>query len=133
MRNCGRCNLCCKILGVVDLPKPKDQWCNHCDKGMGCRIYHSRPKTCREFDCVWLQDSDGKILGDDCRPDRIGVVLQMTENGIIAHCDVARHAAWRDQKIRNRLRILTLAGNRIVVRSGKRHWELTPLGEWEAP
>jgi hypothetical protein len=56
-RSCGPCSLCCKLLPIFGLPKPKPrgQWCPHCKPGRGgCVIYESRPEECRIFYCGWL-------------------------------------------------------------------------------
>ena len=55
-RECGDCNLCCKLPGMKFMkpPKPSYQWCNHCDIGVGCKIYKTRPQNCRDFICLYL-------------------------------------------------------------------------------
>src|SRR5579863_6059083 len=78
-KRCGACTLCCKTLGVAELSKVPHRWCDRCAKGIGCIDYEHRPRSCVDFDCVWLQVSLSE-LGDRIRPDRVGVVLQPTEN-----------------------------------------------------
>ena len=55
-RECGDCNLCCKLPGMKFMkpPKPSYQWCNHCDIGVGCKIYKTRPQNCKDFICLYL-------------------------------------------------------------------------------
>ena len=61
-RECGRCSLCCRVIGVPET-KPDHEWCpfvnlsargpkgDHC-----CSIYRTRPERCRDFHCQWLID-----------------------------------------------------------------------------
>ena len=51
--DCGDCNMCCKLYSIHE---PKDfkkdyEWCKHCEVGVGCKIYESRPKHCKDFQC----------------------------------------------------------------------------------
>lgn len=55
-RQCGTCSLCCKVLDVPEVFSPAGQWCKHFRAGAGCDIHQLRPKTCREFACVWLAE-----------------------------------------------------------------------------
>ncbi len=72
-RACGTCTACCHGLAIDELDKPGFQTCAHvCDAG--CAIYEQRPDCCRDFQCLWLQGH----LGEDDRPDRIGVIFTTT-------------------------------------------------------
>ncbi len=76
MRGCGECQLCCKLFPVPVLDKPAGAWCRHSCAG-GCAIHGPRqPEVCRQYDCYWRDHDE---LPDECRPDRIGVVV--TEAG----------------------------------------------------
>lgn len=72
-RQCGECSLCCKLLGVRELQKPRNVWCkhNHADKTKGCTIWNKEgyPETCGGFKCGWLDRED--VLPDSMRPDRV--------------------------------------------------------------
>jgi hypothetical protein len=75
-RVCGNCSACCEIIGVPALTKPELCKCYHqCETG--CAIYANRPDECREFECGW---SVGHLDEDD-RPDKLGLIFVMTENG----------------------------------------------------
>ncbi len=78
MRPCGECQLCCKLFPVPVLEKPAGAWCRHSCPG-GCAIHDRRPEICRQYDCYWRDHDD---VPDDCRPDRIGVVI--TELGNVS-------------------------------------------------
>ena len=70
-RRCGGCNACCKPFAIPDINKHTATWCTHCDRGVGCRIYETRPEACRAFTCAWLTGT-----GDESdRPDRTGFIM----------------------------------------------------------
>lgn len=57
-RQCGDCTLCCKLVPVRSIEKPRDTWCQHCDSKRGCKIYDDRPNDCRVWSCLWLIDGN---------------------------------------------------------------------------
>ena len=69
-RQCGSCTLCCTTMGIAEIDKPERQRCPN-DSGEYCRIYESRPPSCRSFTCAWIRG----VGTDDDRPDKLGVVL----------------------------------------------------------
>lgn len=72
-RTCGTCTMCCKLLGVSELSKPRNTWCTNCEIGKGCSIYPDRPSSCAGFECAWLLG----VLPEDERPDKTKVVAFM--------------------------------------------------------
>lgn len=71
MQECGECTECCTAFPVVELKKPAGKACTFSDKG--CKIYDSRPQSCKDCLCAWItQPSVGKEL----RPDRCGVIFE---------------------------------------------------------
>jgi Fe-S-cluster containining protein len=69
-RPCGECSVCCEVLEIPTLKKPKKTLCaNVCSSG-GCSIYQDRPDECRTFQCIW---SEG-YTGDGQRPDKSGIM-----------------------------------------------------------
>src|SRR5258708_33870552 len=50
-RSCGSCSMCCYVMGVEDIDKPKSQWCRHCKPVKGCTIYATRPAACKTVAC----------------------------------------------------------------------------------
>ena len=113
-RDCGGCTLCCKVLAIPELEKPKDVWCRHCSIGEGCTIYTGRPKPCREFDCGWLQ-SEG--IPDHWYPAKSKMVMAFELDGrrIVVHVDPSRANAWRQSPYYDDLRQLAADGGRQVV------------------
>src|SRR5665213_2690643 len=76
-RECGECTACCTVIAVHELQKANNQAC--CHLGDGCRIYPTRPDSCREWSCLWL---NGGLPGDDLRrPDRLGLVFSLDAVG----------------------------------------------------
>lgn len=71
-RSCGECTACCTVKGVAELGKPSQTACRHLCGG-GCDIYSARPRSCRDYACLWRQ---GWIEGDERRrPDQLGVMI----------------------------------------------------------
>lgn len=71
-RQCGDCQLCCKLLPVRPLAKPAGERCQHQKVGKGCTIYSTRPFVCRDWNCAWLSDPRTSELR---RPDRSHYVV----------------------------------------------------------
>jgi hypothetical protein len=132
-RSCGGCTLCCKILGVPEIEKPRGSWCTHCIKGVGCRIYETRPEGCRIFLCGWLTNPR---FGPDWKPDRSKIVITVKGdgNGLDFQCDPGFPQAWRKEPYYSD--ILSLAAvaakhdGMISVRSGRNLILVTPEGEF---
>jgi hypothetical protein len=95
-RACGTCTLCCKLLGIAEIDKPRGELCGNCDVGRGCRVYASRPAECRDFYCAYLTHS---AMGEHWFPDRCGMVVAPEFDGarIVIHVDAGHPDAWREQ------------------------------------
>ena len=61
-RECGDCNLCCKLPYMdsgfweksnTHVFKGEYEWCKHCEIGVGCKIYSKRPSACIDFYCLY--------------------------------------------------------------------------------
>jgi len=98
MHGCDGCTACCKILNIEELNKPGDTWCTHCEIGVGCGIYETRPEACRVYECVWLQTQrGGKPLALELRPDKSHVVMGVTNQGedLVLYVGRDRPDAWK--------------------------------------
>ena len=75
-RECGDCNLCCKLTSIdfMEPRKPSYQWCKHCDIGVGCKIYKTRPQGCKDFLCLYL----GGVT--NLKPNRCGFFIYQEES-----------------------------------------------------
>jgi Putative zinc- or iron-chelating domain len=104
MRQCGDCQLCCKLLPlnsgedaqatrtaaemikhrllslkeaasmIKTFDKPAGQACQYQRHGKGCTIYDRRPLSCRVWNCRWLVNDDADDLR---RPDRSHYVIDV--------------------------------------------------------
>jgi hypothetical protein len=118
-KQCGECALCCKIMQVNEIGKPKRQWCVHSRKGAGCGIYESRPASCAQFVCLWLADAK---MDDKWRPDRAKFMM-WGQQQLIIDVDPAYPDAWRREPYYSKIK---LAADRrrpgavdVVVRNGR--------------
>lgn len=74
-RHCGACTLCCKLLPVRALAKPRNTRCVH-QSSSGCAVYHKAefPPECGLWSCRWLVNPDTVALR---RPDRSHYVVDI--------------------------------------------------------
>jgi hypothetical protein len=109
--------MCCKVMGVVELEKEPGVWCGHCEVGKGCKVYDDRPGTCREYQCLWLQQ---EALVDELRPDRCKVVLTSTTDGegIVAHVDPKTPQAVERGLMGGLLKRMGQSGLAVIVVEG---------------
>ena len=93
-RSCDGCTMCCKIMAVVELAKPRLQWCPHCDIGKGCKIYETRPEPCRLFYCHYLKD---ERIGEHWKPaqSRMLLIYNPQAGRLCISVDPDRPTAWR--------------------------------------
>jgi hypothetical protein len=121
MRACDGCTACCKIMQVRELEKAGNVWCEHCDIGTGCRIYDARPKSCRDFECVWLQTQKGiKPLALELRPDRSKVVMSTANDGkdIVLNVGTDRPDVWKHGAIAKLVSSMLQDGITVLVKCG---------------
>jgi hypothetical protein len=93
-RSCGTCTMCCKLLDIDVLEKPRGLWCKHCNPKAGCTAYDTRPQACRGFYCGYLRLPD---LDDRWKPAKAKFLINFEErsNRIAIHADADRADAWR--------------------------------------
>jgi hypothetical protein len=106
-RQCGDCSLCCKVLGIPELEKPKDSWCPNFLAGTGCRIYADRPPSCRNFVCRWLSDPD---MGPEWKPSNCKMVVDSKPSLFVVHVDPAVAQPWRAEPYFSVLKRLSAQG-----------------------
>lgn len=102
-RTCGGCTLCCKVLPVPDLNKDAGTRCKHSVMGKGCGIYETRPRSCRSYHCLWLENE--AALPDRFRPDRCGFVIDGIEsaNVLIVNVDAKKVDNWNTLELMGEL------------------------------
>jgi hypothetical protein len=86
--------MCCKLMAIAEIAKPRQSWCPHADPGNGCRIYPGRPSECRAFNCGYLVEAR---FGEHWRPttSRMVIVTEGPEKLTVIHVDAGRPDAWR--------------------------------------
>jgi hypothetical protein len=105
-------------MNIDELQKPRQQWCEHCDIGVGCTIYDTKPPTCSGFYCSYLVH---KAIGEEWRPSACGIVLHYDAptNCISIHVDEDRKDAWREEpfysQIKNWAVSTAAAGGYVLV------------------
>ena len=117
-RQCGDCSLCCKLLAIKELNKPVNEWCTHCNH-TSCMIYDTRPESCREFECLWMQAP--VLLPESLKPSRSKVVLSSTEDGeaIVAHVDQTYPRAHMEGPMKAFLRKIAEKGTLVIAVIGE--------------
>jgi hypothetical protein len=83
---------------VPEISKPGHQQCPHvCEAG--CGIHPTRPQSCRNFSCTWL---DGEGLEED-RPDKLGIFFHHSPfeklNQMILVCQEVWPHAFKDPRV----------------------------------
>lgn len=126
VNHCQQCQLCCKLLGVVEIEKMPGTWCRFCKIGSGCTIHdrENYPTDCGTYVCLWLQSQqDGHPLPPELRPDRCNVIIdaRLGENAHNVRCNTGFPHAWKQQKVQNVLGALVRAGSTLYV--------VTPQGD----
>jgi hypothetical protein len=89
-RECGDCQLCCRLLPTEEIGKPAGRRCQHQKHGVGCAIYAERPASCQLWSCRWLTNDDGETA-DLPRPDRAHYVIDMMPDFVTATGDDGEH------------------------------------------
>jgi hypothetical protein len=128
-RECGECNLCCKLPRVDAVEKPANKWCKHARKGAGCGIYADRPDACRSYACVWLAYPEITDKFDLKRPDKAHYVIDEAAdiigvNGTDIPClqiyaDPGYRTAWRyDSGLRQLIIAVAQTGSATLIRHG---------------
>lgn len=118
-RTCAGCTLCCTLLAIDELNKPRATDCIHCDLGVGCKIYEKRPSPCTNFYCGYLLNAG---LGEDWRPLACGIVLSFDPetNRILVSVEPSRGEIWKREPYYATLkdwaaRILPVQGMVLVI------------------
>ena len=119
-RSCQDCTLCCKVLRIDELAKPRHAWCPHCAIGKGCKIYDVRPETCRAFYCGWLIND---WLGEHWRPSKSRMIITAEGARLVIHVDPGRLDAWRKEPYYSEIRKWAAAAARnrgqVILWQGK--------------
>jgi hypothetical protein len=118
--------MCCKLLAIDVLEKPRGVWCRHCDTSAGCTIYANRPDPCRGFHCGYLRIVH---LDERWKPSKARFLVNYEERArrIAIHADPDRPDAWRREPYLSAIRgwgasaardggsVIAWAGQRAVI------------------
>jgi hypothetical protein len=120
MNHCGTCTACCRPFSIPELDKPAGKWCQHCNVGVGCKVYADRPRTCVDFKCLWLlsQEQEPKYqLPASLRPDRCRVVFSTSTNAniLVATTMPGYPDAWRRRDVMSLINWIVKKGMRVSV------------------
>ena len=129
VRHCDGCTLCCKLLTIHELNKPGGQDCIHCEDGIGCKAYSSRPNECRSFLCGYLTSAE---LGDEWRPELSRLIISFEFGGrrLVITVDPEYPDNWRNEpfysKIKQWGKSALLQQAQVVVCIGHRTYFILP-------
>ncbi len=93
-RQCGDCAMCCYVPGIPELDKPGDVWCRHCVGQRSCGVYPNRPRSCRDFACLWLVHPN---IDDVWYPPIAHMMLDMVDETIRVTVDPDHPERWREE------------------------------------
>lgn len=85
-RQCGDCQLCCRLLPVRSVGKGAGERCKHQRHGKGCAVYRNLwmiSPECKLWNCAWLGGAD---VG--ARPDRSHYVVDIMPDFIVVNDEV---------------------------------------------
>ncbi len=122
-RQCGNCTLCCKVLEITELDKPRGEWCPRCSAGRGCLAYDARPDECRGFYCGFLKIPS---LNELWRPSiaKLIVCVEPGNKAVFVQVDPDRPHAWKKEpyyaKLKEWARNAAPSRGQVVVKIGKR-------------
>ena len=122
-RSCQGCTLCCKLLAIEALQKPRATWCTHCDVKAGCKIHGSHPDECRNFYCGYLTNA---ALDERWHPTRSKIVLAYDEQHaprLSVHVDPGRPNTWREEPYYSQIKRWAVAAaasrGQVIVWQGR--------------
>ena len=122
-RSCKGCTLCCKLLAIAELEKPRATWCMHCDVKAGCQIHGAHPAECKEFYCGYLTNS---ALEERWAPTKSKMVLAYDAAHaprLSVHVDPGRPNAWREEPYYSQIKRWAVAAaasrGQVIVWQGR--------------
>jgi hypothetical protein len=109
-----------------EFKRPPGVLCDFCNEGSGCNIYTVRPKSCVDFECMWL-NADWPV---ELRPDKCGMLFEDIKNHptVIALVDSKICSSWKEQPIYNILLNLLREDRGILILNGTQKDLLIPEG-----
>jgi len=121
--------MCCMIMGIRELNKPQNVWCDFCSTKRSCDNYEKRPEECRTFNCGYLTIS---YLDDKWKPNKSKIVLSQELQGrrVTAYADPKRPDAWRKEPyystLKNWAKIAATQNRQVMACAGPRTYMIFP-------
>ena len=84
---CGSCTMCCLLLNIEETESKPAEYCKYCEQEVGCKIYDTRPESCKIFECAWKQMQHAHI---DLRPDKCGVLFEKWSDNVIVGATIEK-------------------------------------------
>lgn len=99
--------MCCKLLNIPVLQKPRQVWCKHCQIGVGCGIYPDRPAECASFYCLYRLSPE---LGEEWKPSLSKMVLNYESKirRVNVSVDADSPDIWRQEPYYSQLKGMAL-------------------------
>lgn len=118
---CGKCTMCCKLMGVEEFSKPMGVKCVKLARNGGCSCYSERPKSCATYECLWLQATKTpKPWPIELKPVNCGVLFNPTDEGNLG-AEVNTGIDWRVGYLANVIAEGSF-GRLVVVRQENKIW-----------
>lgn len=112
---CGTCNMCCEFPPIPELNKPASVLCQNCTENVGCNIYSSRPTSCANFNCVYLQSDDMDI---SLRPNECRVTFEKITTKIYIGTELPKDVgSWKKLNVFNYIKSLNDKGITVLISS----------------
>lgn len=116
-RSCGECDACCVWLDVEDegIAHTRGVRCPRLGDDGKCQSYDERPRTCRDFECLWLVG----FGGEEDRPDRLGVILHLmppTSGVVVVAANEIRPGAVDEKRAAETIKEIAWQAPVITVR-----------------
>lgn len=127
MGTCGGCTVCCKFMGVDEIDKQRYVWCAHCEIGVGCQIYETRPDSCRQYECVWLKTQGlDNPMALALRPDKSRVVVGTANDGedLVLYVSPDQPDAWKRKRFYEFVSNMRKRGVSFSVSCGDSVWKI---------
>lgn len=114
-KECGECTLCCELLPIPEINKPENVLCGDCVLGKGCGIYNSRPESCRNFNCLYIEDTE---MNEILRPDNCNVIFErITTKIYLAINHYNNPTAYKSEVVMDYIQTLNREGVSVVSTS----------------
>ena len=122
-RSCEGCTLCCKIMTITAINKPRLQMCWHCEVGVGCKIFThpERPSECADYFCWYRQD---ERFGEEWHPNISHIAISYEERAkrINVCVDPDYAMSWRAEPYYSGIKAMALSilrgGGHLIVWQG---------------